>query len=156
MTLLNSIESIRNYALLTPKIATAGQPCADQFRLIANTGFKTVINIAMPDHPDSIDHEGRLVTELGMNYFHIPVPFDSPQVNHVKEFCDLLRSQRHQPVFVHCIMNYRVSVFMYHYLIAFEGYSREQARSPVFDQWNVEPQWQELMDFDQTELFTDY
>ena len=154
--MLSSIESIRNYVLLTAKIGTAGQPGADQFRFIADTGFNNVINIAMPDHPDSIDHEGRLVTELGMNYFHIPVPFDAPQAKHIRQFCDLLHSQRDQSVFVHCIMNYRVSVFMYHYLIAFEGFSRQRARSPVFDRWEIEPQWQALMDLDQEELFSDY
>ena len=88
-----------------------------------------------------------------MNYFHIPVPYDSPDRNHVRQFCQLLRGQNEQRVFVHCIMNYRVSVFMYHYLTAFEAFSGEQARSPMFDRWQIEPQWQAIMDLDQQELF---
>ncbi len=53
-----------------------------------------MINIAMPDHPDSIDDEGQLVTELGMNYLHLPVPFDSPSADHLRQFCALLNAQR--------------------------------------------------------------
>ena len=77
--MLNSLDAIRNFVQLTPRIGTAGQPSENQFQLIADAGYKTVINIAMPDHPDSIDHEGKLVTELGMNYLHLPVPFDQPK-----------------------------------------------------------------------------
>ncbi len=150
---MNSIESIRNFVQLTPAIGTAGQPQTGQFQIIADAGFETVINIAMPDHADSIDDEGWRVTELGMNYFHIPVPFDAPEVNHVRQFCKLLHSQNGQAVFVHCIMNYRVSVFMYLYLSTFEGFSGEQARSPMFDRWQIEPQWQAIMDLDQQDLF---
>ena len=111
---MSSIESIRNYVQLTPTIGTSGQPLVDQFQFIADAGFNTVINIAMPDHANSIDEEGRLVTELGMNY--------------------------------------RVSVFMYHYLTTFEAFSSEQARSPIFDRWQIEPQWQAIMGLDQQEL----
>lgn len=142
---LSSLEAIRNFVQLTPRIGTAGQPTENQFQAIANAGYKAVINIAMPEHPDSIDHEGKLVTELGMNYLHLPVPFDRPEANHVKQFFSLLQAQDNQPVFVHCIMNYRVSAFMYHYLRLIEECTEDQARSPIFEQWKIEPQWQDIM-----------
>lgn len=149
---LNSIESIRNFVQLTAQIGTAGQPTADQFQLVADAGFTSIINIAMPDHPDSIDYEGKLVTELGMNYCHLPVPFDAPTADHVKRFFALLEAQQEQQVFVHCIMNYRVSAFMYHYLIRVKEWSPQQARSPIFDRWEIEPQWQAIMDLKPAEL----
>lgn len=145
---LNSIEAIRNFVQLTPQIGTAGQPHTDQFQLIADASFATVINIAMPDHPDSIDNEGKLVTELGMNYFHLPVPFDTPQAEHIKQFFALMQSQQDRPVFVHCIMNYRVSAFMFHYLTLVQDWSAQKARSPIFDQWKIEPQWQAIMELE--------
>ena len=143
---MSSLDSIRNFVQLTPRIGTSGQPSEDQFQTIADAGYKTVINIAMPDHPDSIDHEGKLVTELGMNYLHLPVPFDAPEAGHLKQFFALLQAQGEQAVFVHCIMNYRVSAFMYHYLTLIEELPQEQARSPIFEKWNIEPQWQAIMD----------
>ena len=42
---------------------------------------------------------------------------------------------------------------MYHYLTLVKGFDSEQARSPIFEHWEIEPQWQELMDIDQTLLF---
>ena len=149
---MNSLEAIRNFVQLTPRIGTAGQPTEEQFKAIADAGYRTVLNIAMPDHPDSIDHEGRLVTELGMNYFHLPVPFDAPGRDHVKQFLALIQSQSDQPIFVHCIMNYRVSAFMYHYLTLIEELPEEQARSPIFEKWDIEPQWQSIMDLSPDQL----
>ncbi|MCP4389056.1 MAG: phosphatase [Gammaproteobacteria bacterium] len=149
---MSSLETIRNYVRLTPEIATAGQLRRDQFKLISEAGFETVINIAMPDHSDSIDDEGRLVTELGMNYLHLPVSFDAPEVSHVRQFFALLSAQQGRQQFVHCIMNYRVSAFMYHYLRWEQGYSEQRARSPVFDIWEIEPQWQAIMDLDADSL----
>jgi len=149
---LNSLESIRNYVRLTAEIGTAGQPCRDQFKCIADAGFETVINLALPDHPESIDDEGRLVTELGMNYLHLPVPFDAPKADHVRQFCTLLTAQQGRQLFIHCIMNYRVSAFMYHYLGLVKGYSEQQARSPIFDIWEMEPQWQAFMELDAARL----
>ena len=149
---MSSIQSIRNFVQLTPTIGTAGQPRTDEFEFIAAENFKSVINIAMPDHPDSIDQEGRLVTELGMNYYHLPVPFEHPTIDHVADFCKLMRSQQQSRIFVHCIMNYRVSVFMHHYLTCFEGYTAQQARSGIFDHWQIEPQWQKIMDLGTDEI----
>lgn len=145
---LKSIDEIKNFVQLTPQIGTAGQPQTEQFEIIAEHGFSTVINIAMPDHPESIDSEGNIVTSLGMNYFHLPVPFDAPRADHVKQFYHLLQAQQDRQLFVHCIMNYRVSAFMYHYLINAQGYTSELARSPIFDRWNIEPQWQKIMELD--------
>ncbi len=149
---MNSLASIRNYVRLTPEVGTAGQPRRDQFKLIADAGFATVINLALPDHPDSIDDEARLVTALGMNYLHLPVPYDAPNASHLGQFCALLNAQQGRQLFIHCIMNYRVSAFMYHYLKSFMGYSEMQARSPIFDIWEMEPQWQTIMELDTASL----
>ncbi len=146
------LDSIRNFVQLTEDIGTAGQPTAEQFELIADQGYRAVINIAMPDHEDSIDNEGSIVTSLGMNYFHIPVPFKTPNIEHIQQFSRILKAFDQQKVFVHCIMNYRVSAFMLHYLQKVRGYTAEQARSPIFDKWQIEPQWQAIVELNAEEL----
>ncbi|MGD2170529.1 MAG: protein tyrosine phosphatase family protein [Gammaproteobacteria bacterium] len=149
---MNSLESIRNYVRLTPEIGTAGQPRREQFDTIAEAGFETVINLAMPDHQDSIADEGRLVTALGMTYCHLPVPFDAPTPVQVQQFCALLDALRGHKLFIHCIMNYRVSAFMYLYLTRVRGVPEAKARSPILDRWSIEPQWQALMAMDSRAL----
>jgi len=149
---LNSLETIRNYVRLTPEIGTAGQPRRDQFATIAAAGFEGVINLAMPDHADSIADEGALVTSLGMTYCHLPVPFDTPSPDHLRQFCALLDARPERKLFVHCIMNYRVSAFMYLYLTQVRGIPEAQARSPILDRWDIEPQWRALMEMDSRAL----
>ena len=149
---MSSIESIRNFVRLTADFGTAGQPRREQFRFVADSGFTTVINLAMPQHADSIDDEGRLVTELGMNYFHLPVPFDKPETDHVRQFFALLEAQANRQLFIHCIMNYRVSVFMYLYLRLRRNFSERRARSPILETWNMEPQWRAVMQLQSHQL----
>ena len=114
------------------KFGTAGQPSEDQFAVIAENGYQHVINIGMPDHPKALSNEGALVAAQGMNYIHIPVPFDKPTPDHVRLFCEMLSQIRQEKVLVHCIMNYRVSAFMYHYLSKMENHNENNAKSIFF------------------------
>lgn len=136
---MSSLESRRNFVQLTPGHGTADQPSRNQFPLVAEAGFASVINLAMPDHAGSIDDEGRLVGELGMNYLHLPVPFDAPGITHLRQFFALLEAQAGRPPFTHCIMNYRVSAFLYRYLRFSRDYSEQQARSPILERWQMDP-----------------
>jgi len=147
-----SMKRIRNFVQLTEQVGTAGQPTAAQFSTIAENGYQHVVNLGMPDHADAISNEGELVSSLGMNYVHIPVPFDAPRPDHVRLFCGVLSQFREDKVFVHCILNYRVSAFMYHYLTKIEKRDSVAARSPMFEKWNVDPAWEKLMAWSSTDL----
>ena len=146
------MERITNFVQLTDNFGTAGQPSKGQFPTIAANGYQHVINIGMPDHPDAVSNEGELVSSLGMNYIHIPVPFDKPTPGHVRLFCKLLSGIADEKVFIHCIMNYRVSAFMYHYLSKIEKRDDSYARSVMFQQWDMEPAWEKLMAWSSTDL----
>ena len=149
--MVKELEQIRNYVDLDGRIGTAGQPTAEQFGRIANAGFEMVINLAMPDHEDSIDQEGSLVSALGMTYIHIPVPFDAPDENHLSQFLAIMEANQNHKVFVHCVMNYRVSAFMYHYYQRVEGRSEAESRSPMFSCWKPDDVWQAFIEGGGTE-----
>ena len=146
------LKNIRNFVPLRPDIGTAGQPTSTQFSDIADQGYEVVINLAMPDHEDAIDNEGEIVTGLGMSYIHIPVPFNNPQPRQVRDFCNILSTQRDKRVFVHCIMNYRVSAFMFHYLDKVVMQDKEKSRSPMFDKWQPDSTWKALLDWTKEEI----
>jgi hypothetical protein len=55
-------------------------------------------------------------------------------------------------VFIHCIMNFRVSAFMYHFLTKVKNTSDEAARSLMFNYWELDPVWQALMDWTHEDL----
>jgi len=146
------METIRNFVQMSENFGTAGQPTADQFSTIAENGYRHVINLAMPDHPEALANEGELVSALGMTYLHIPVPFDNPAPDQVGLFCKMLSQISHEKVFIHCIMNYRVSAFMYHYLGKIENRDDDNARSVMFQQWDMDPVWKELMSWSSSDL----
>ncbi|MBJ7555569.1 protein tyrosine phosphatase family protein [Marinomonas spartinae] len=146
------MERIKNFVQLTPLIATGGQPKAEQFPKIAEQGYDYVINLGMPDHPDAVLEEDRLVSELGMNYIHIPVKFDAPSKKQVAFFCQLLSSLNTQKIFVHCIMNYRVSAFMYHYFTKVEKRSEQASKSIMFERWDINPVWQDMLKWSAEDL----
>ncbi len=128
MTILNQYE-------ISESITTSGQPTAEQFSTITASGHQVVINLAMPDHQDSIANEGEIVTRLGMTYIHIPVPFDAPSEDQYAMFCGYMDTLINRKVWVHCIVNARVSAFLFRYLQTHRGFSAEQAKSPVLDAW---------------------
>lgn len=137
---------------LTANFGTAGQPTADQFPIIADNEYRHVINIGMPDHPQALANEGELVSALGMNYIHIPVPFDDPGPQQLRLFCKILSAIRDDRVFIHCIMNYRVSAFMYHYLGKVENRSETDARSAMLQKWQMNSVWEEVMSWSTTDI----
>ena len=143
-----SLESITNFVQLTDRIGTAGQPAADQFDAIADAGFVAVINLALPDHPDSLENEGSLVTSRGMHYHQMPVVWEVPRQSDLHDFAAVMGAYAGRKVFVHCIMNYRVSAFCYRYLTQVEGLSDDAARSPIFDEWTPEGIWADVMKWD--------
>ncbi len=142
------LEQITNFVQLTPTIGTSGQPSVDQFRAISNAGYQVIINLAMPDSKGAIETEGSIVTTLKMIYIHIPVPFDRPSPRHLRHFIQIMDAFSDYRVWVHCVANYRVSAFLYHYLQLRQGYSLQAARSPIFKRWEPNTVWQAFLELD--------
>ena len=142
------MKDILNFYQATERIGTAGQPTAEQFKDIAEAGYKAVINIAMHDSDGAIPEEGNIVASLGMDYVHIPVPFDAPSAEHVRRFIGAMQVMGGDKVFVHCAMNMRVSVFLFKYLTLVEGKAPEDSESPILAGWrpNMDDTWQAILD----------
>ena len=143
-----------NYFQITDNVGTSGQPRGDQFADIAAEGYETVINLAMHNSNEAIPEEGNIVTEQGMTYIHLPVPFDNPTRAHLKKFIDIMSALEGSKVWVHCVVNKRVSAFMYHYLTKVKGYEPEPATSPVLREWEPEMEhvWQSFMKIGREEI----
>ncbi len=129
------MDQILNFVQLTPTIATAGQPTAEQFAQIAAAGHVAVVNLAVPDSHNAVANEGSLVTATGMVYVQIPVKWEAPTLADLRRFLRTMRTFEGERVFVHCAMNMRVSAFMYHYLTVEKGLPPEAARSPILEKW---------------------
>jgi len=127
--------TILNHFQVTDSIASSGQPIEAQFAEIASGGYDAIINLAMPDNENSIANEGSIITMLGMTYIHIPVPFDAPTEEHFARFSGYMDSLKDKKVWVHCVVNARVSAFLFRYLQASRGLSADDAKTPVLVAW---------------------
>ena len=139
-----SIESVTNYLRVSDKVSSSGQPDEAGFRSIAAAGFDAVINLAMPDSDGAIAEEGRIVTQLGMSYHHIPIPFDAPKASQLTHFFGLMDALETEKVWVHCVVNYRVSAFLYLYRRR-QGLPDGEARKAMLPAWEPNDTWQKFM-----------
>ncbi|MGV6826613.1 MAG: protein tyrosine phosphatase family protein [bacterium] len=140
-----SVKQIRNYIRINDRIATSGQPEELDFRLIAEAGYEVVINLAMPNSDDAIPEESYFVTARGMRYVQIPVPFEAPDVGHLDDFIGVMRGFESRKIWVHCVLNYRVSAFMYHYLQRVEGWDQQKALGAMWPDWEPDTVWKAFM-----------
>lgn len=141
----NHLSEIINYLQISPTIGTAGQPTADQFNLIREAGYQAVINLALKESPDALPDEEKTVTTLGMRYFHIPVIWEKPTKENLETFFQTLGQLRDQKVFIHCVLNMRVSVFVYLYRIKVLGEKPEAAYQDILEIWEPETVWEEFI-----------
>ena len=139
------MQDINNYIKINEKISTSGQPTAKQFEKIAEEGYEIVINLAVAHSEGKIENEDDIVTSLGMNYVHIPVEFLEPTVKNLKDFVEMLSSFSNKKVWIHCIMNYRVSAFMYVYHKYILKTPFDNINLDVFEEWSPDEKWQEIM-----------
>lgn len=140
-----AIEEIRAF-LQVGDFGTSGMPLPDHFSDIAQAGFMTVINLALPTSDNAIANEGDLVTRAGMTYVHIPVLFDAPAPTDYLRFEKVLNALRGERVFVHCAANMRVSAFIFLYRVRNHLASRTEAEAELHKIWEPDPVWRNFID----------
>mgnify|MGYP001820957291 CR=1 FL=1 len=129
------LDAIYNFEAITESIGTSGQPTEEQFQHIAAAGYSAVINLALPSSDNAIANEGSVVTGLGMAYFHIPVDFNDPLLSDLRLFFGVMKALEGRKVWVHCVVNARVSAFVYHYLRHVQGVADEKAKTRLLRKW---------------------
>ncbi|KAJ8137417.1 hypothetical protein OY671_009370, partial [Metschnikowia pulcherrima] len=97
---------------LDAEITTSGRIEDKDVGRSAASGVRHVVNLASETRPEASADEGAKSTGQGIAYTHIPVPFDAPGEDHFAAFRKAVE-EGPRPVHVHCIMNWRVSAFLY-------------------------------------------
>ena len=139
------MEEILNYKKINELIYTSGQPSVEQFKEIADNDFEVVINLALHKASNSIEDEDKVVTNLKMAYFHIPVDFENPKISDLKLFLNTLQALGSNKVWVHCALNYRVSAFIYVYHKFILKTPFEEIDLSLIEEWSPAKNWQNLM-----------
>ena len=149
-----SLTEITNYVRMADDIGSSGQPSREQFAAIAAAGYQVVVNLALPSSDHAIAEEGSIVTGLGMRFVHIPVDFAAPTATDLKQFIGVMEAFRGAKIWVHCVVNARVSAFLYHYLSKVRGLPEADCRSPVLEKWapQMDDVWKHFLALDKASI----
>lgn len=140
------LKQIQAFLSLSDRVGTAGQPTSAQFADIEAAGYQSIVNLALVTSTDAISEEGELVRQLGMEYVHIPVDWETPALDDLTRFFEVMDQRSDTQVFVHCAKNMRVSAFMYLYRILRQQVPAEEAQKALHQIWTPIPHWQAFMD----------
>lgn len=139
------LVDIINYYQIDDRLATSGQPTAEQFQLIADAGFQILINLAPCSSSNAIATEDAIITGLGLVYVHLPVSWEHPTLKDVKLFFKLMESFSDTKVWVHCAKNMRVSCFIYLWQKHILHLAEDTALYPMQRIWSPQGVWQQLI-----------
>jgi protein tyrosine phosphatase (PTP) superfamily phosphohydrolase (DUF442 family) len=140
------MRGIYHFEKISGTLACAGQPTEEQFRQVVAGDYDVVVNIGLLDTRYSLPDEAGLVTSLGMEYYHIPVIFEKPQLSELDAFIERLNENADRRVFVHCAANYRASVFTGLYLFSAGKLPEEEIQDFVEDVWQPNTVWQQFLE----------
>jgi uncharacterized protein (TIGR01244 family) len=136
------VAGIYNYRLVDGRLSTAGQPTEQQLAAAASDGFQIVINLALHDNSHySLKDEAGWVRTLGMEYFHIPVQFETPSEVDMEAFFAIMEAHKEHKVLIHCAANKRVTAFLGLYRVIKQNWSIEQAFALMRSVWEPDAIW---------------
>ena len=150
-----ALEHISSFMSVMPGLATAGQPSEAQLREIAAAGFEAIINLGLLDPRYCLPDETGLVQSLGLEYHHIPVRFEAPQMEDLQRFFSVMEAVEGKKVFVHCAANKRVSCFVALYAETKLGWTREEASAFIRRIWHPDEVWAPFIELARQELKKD-
>lgn len=142
----SKLSDIFHFQATTETLGTAGQPTAAQFEAVKDAGYEVVINLAMGNTRRDLANEPQLMSELGLDYVHIPVEFEQPTAADLDEFFEAMDANQGKKCFVHCIANARVSAFVMLYRVLRQGVPLEEARAQMLQIWTPNETWQAFID----------
>jgi protein tyrosine phosphatase (PTP) superfamily phosphohydrolase (DUF442 family) len=143
--MIPSLQEIEAFLLISPTLATSGQPTTEQFSNILSQSYNLVINLATSASSNWNPNEKSIVEGLGMKYVGIPIDWENPTLNEYQNLADLLDKNSNCQIWVHCAKNMRVSAMIYLYHRLRKGYTEETSRRYLEQIWQPNQTWQNFI-----------
>ena len=134
---------IVNFRQYTPTFASSGQIQQQHLQQLQAQGFNRIVYIAYRTHGGDADKLtiDKDATDLGFQYVHIPVPWQSPSLSHYQTFAAVMKSQPSTKTLLHCQMNYRASAFSFLYRVLELKTPVEEALADLKSIWKLDNTW---------------
>ena len=95
--------------------------------------------------PDAIQDEREILSQQGIEFIHLPIPFSAPQEAHVVAVSAALARLKDKKVLVHCQVNMRASTMVFLYRVVNGKEDPTLAYDAVTKVWSPEGPWRALL-----------
>ena len=146
-----TLQPIYNYRRISDRIGTSGMPTEAQLGDIARAGFEVVINLDQLDSRHALPDERAAVEATGMTYRQIPVVWEHPTHENLVDFFAAMAQYADKRVFVHCVANYRATIFTTLYGVLRLDWPREEAMNRLRQMWQPNDTWQQFIESELSE-----
>jgi uncharacterized protein (TIGR01244 family) len=119
------LPAIKNAGLLDERTLVSGQPTDGQFAELKAMGFKTILNLRT--EKEGSEAEGRVVTDLGLNYLNVPIEASQITDEQIDLFSQTLMNDANYPMVVHCGSANRVGGLILLHRVLKENVEPEEA-----------------------------
>ncbi|WP_267530625.1 protein tyrosine phosphatase family protein [Acinetobacter oleivorans] len=145
-TLEQSLSQIPAFSIIHEHLFSSAQPSAEQLKLIKEYGCSTVINLALSNAPNHIESEDRICLDLGLNYIHIPIDWETPSAEQCLLVLDLIdHLVQNEIVWIHCSKNDRPSCLMYVYRQFYMNMDMPTSQDLLHEIWEPNETWTGLI-----------
>ncbi|WP_151743630.1 protein tyrosine phosphatase family protein [Acinetobacter calcoaceticus] len=145
-TLEQSLAQIPTFSVIHEHLFSSAQPSIEQLKLIKEYGCSTVINLALNNAPNHIENEDRICLDLGLNYIHIPIDWETPSAEQCLLVLDLIdHLVQNEIVWIHCTKNDRSSCLMYVYRQFYMNMDMPTSQDLLHEIWEPNETWTGLI-----------
>jgi uncharacterized protein (TIGR01244 family) len=116
---------VNNATFPEPGLMAAGQPNGEQIQLLAEDGYKTIIDLRSPEEARGFD-EPEAARQNGLAYVNIPVKATTLGHATLDRFAEAMEKAE-RPILLHCASSMRVGALYYGWLVLEKGVKQEEA-----------------------------
>tara|TARA_Y200000002_G_C22600547_1_gene629325 strand:+ start:317 stop:1006 length:690 start_codon:yes stop_codon:yes gene_type:complete len=138
-----TLATLTNYQENAPFMYSSGLPNAAHFSLLKEKGVTHVIDLIPGDRSSEI----LTTSELGLDYFNVPVDWEGPTLANFLNYAAFMQSVEvnEDKVLTHCKLNWRGAAFTYLYRINVLGENEQNAKKDLMAIWHPNPTWHTFM-----------
>lgn len=134
-----------NIVPITPLLVTSGQPSSHALAKLGEMGFQAVLYLAPSSVPDAVKNEPELLAAQGIEFIHIPIPFNAPEEGHAVAVSAALQRLQGKKVLVHCQVNMRASSMVFLHRVLYGKEDPARAYEAVARVWSPGGAWRTLL-----------
>lgn len=135
----SSLATLKNFQQNASFMFSSGLPDAEQLAQLKGKGVTHVIDLIPGNRADEII----TTSELGLDYFNVPVDWEGPTLANFLNYAAFMKSvdSEEEKVLTHCKLNWRGAAFTYLYRVNVLGESEKTAKKDLMAIWHPNPTW---------------